>query len=157
MCRKRALLATVLAPVLLMGASAHAADAPAKAAAPQAEAQAAMAPPRKASPAQRAEARRMDPLARAAFWGSEFENDNRDVEAGVALTQALRALGRYDEAIATIAKVIVVDPNTVEGSAGAGSRPDRARPGLLRHRAGPPRRRPGAARLASAIVAGRRL
>ena len=115
MCRKRALLATVLAPVLLMGVSAHAADAPAKAAAPLAEAQAAPAPPRKASPAQRAEARRMDPLARAAFWGGEFENDNRDVEAGVALTQALRALGRYDDAVATIAKVIVVDPNNVEG------------------------------------------
>jgi Flp pilus assembly protein TadD len=115
MCRKRALLATVLAPVLLMGASAHAAETPARAASAQAEAQAATAAPRKASPAQRAEARRMDPLARAAFWGSEFENDNRDVEAGVALTQALRGLGRYDEAIATIAKVIVVDPNTVEG------------------------------------------
>jgi Flp pilus assembly protein TadD len=115
MCRKRALLATVLAPVLLMGMTAHAADAPTKAAAPQVQAQAAPAPPRKASPAQRAEARRMDPLARAAFWGSEFENDNRDVEAGVALTQALRALGRYEDAVATVAKVIVVDPDNVEG------------------------------------------
>jgi Flp pilus assembly protein TadD len=119
MCRKRALLATVLAPVLLMGMTAHAADAPAKAAAPQAQgsvqAQAAPVAPRKASPAQRAEARRMDPLARAAFWGSEFENDNRDVEAGVALTQALRALGRYEDAVATVAKVIVVDPDNVEG------------------------------------------
>jgi Flp pilus assembly protein TadD len=57
----------------------------------------------------------MDPLARAAFWGGEFENDNRDVEAGVALTQALRALGRYDDAVATVAKVIVVDPDNVEG------------------------------------------
>jgi Flp pilus assembly protein TadD len=120
MCRKRALLATVLAPVLLMGSlapiSAWAADAPAKAAAPQAQAlaQAAPATPRKASPAQRAEARRMDPLARAAFWGSEFENDNRDVEAGVALTQALRGLGRYDDAVSTIAKVVVVDPDNVE-------------------------------------------
>lgn len=113
MCRKRALLATVLAPLVMLGATAHAADAPVTAAAPRA--QAAPAPPRKASPAQRAEARRQDPLARAAFWGGEFENDNRDTEAGVALTQALRALGRYDDAVATIAKVIVVDPDNVEG------------------------------------------
>lgn len=110
MCRKRALLATVLAPLLLLGSLAHAADAPAKAGPPQGQ-----AAPRKATAAQRAEARRMDPLARAAFWGGEFESDNRDVEAGVALTQALRALGRYDDAIATVAKVMVVDPDNVEG------------------------------------------
>lgn len=114
MCRKRALLATVLAPaLLLLGATAHAADAPAKApATPGATAQAA---PRKASPAQRLEARREDPLARAAFWGAEFENDARDTEAGVALTQALRALGRYDDAAATISKVLIVDPDNLEG------------------------------------------
>jgi Flp pilus assembly protein TadD len=111
MCRKRALLATVLAPFVLMGAYAHAADLPTKAAAPQA----AQVSPRKATAAQRAEARRMDPLARAAFWGGEFESDNRDVEAGVALTQALRALGRYDDAIATVAKVMVVEPDNLEG------------------------------------------
>lgn len=114
MCRKRALLATVLAPaLLLLGATAHAADAPAKApATPGATAQAA---PRKASPAQRLEARREDPLARAAFWGAEFENDARDTEAGVALSQALRALGRYDDAAATVSKVLIVDPDNLEG------------------------------------------
>ncbi|WP_421736842.1 pilus assembly protein TadD [Caulobacter sp.] len=114
MCRKRALLATVLAPaLLLLSATAHAADAPAKApATPGATAQAA---PRKASPAQRLEARREDPLARAAFWGAEFENDARDTEAGVALSQALRALGRYDDAAATISKVLIVDPDNLEG------------------------------------------
>jgi Flp pilus assembly protein TadD len=97
MCRKRALLATVLAPIVLMGLSAHAADkrpkpsaSPAPAAAPEA--------PRKATPAQRAEMRRADPLTRMAFWSTEAERDGRDVEAGVALSQALRALGRYDEA-----------------------------------------------------------
>lgn len=106
MCRKRALLATVLAPLLMLGSLAQAGDAPAQAAA---------SAPRKASPAQRAEARRADPLARAAFWGAEFEADGRDAEAGVALAQALRALGRYEDAAATVAKVLTVSPDNVEG------------------------------------------
>ncbi|MBU4434389.1 MAG: pilus assembly protein TadD [Alphaproteobacteria bacterium] len=110
MCRKLSRLATLLAPVVLMvGPLAHAADAPNPAAA------SAPAPPRKATPAQRAEARRADPLARAAFWGSEFEADGRDAEAGVGLAQALRALGRYDDAIATTAKVLLVSPDNIEG------------------------------------------
>ena len=114
MCRKRALLATLLAPALLsLGSMAYAAEpkASTKVEAPAT----APATPRKASPAQRAEARRSDPLARAAFWGAEFEADGRDAEAGVALSQALRALGRYDDAAATIAKVLIVSPDNMEG------------------------------------------
>jgi Flp pilus assembly protein TadD len=115
MCRKHALLATVLAPAMLLGGVAVAADAPTSKAAPQAQAPAAAAPAvRKASPQQRAEARRMDPLARAAFWGAEFESDNRDAEAGVALAQALRSLGRVDEASKVLAIVLVTHPNEID-------------------------------------------
>ena len=112
MCRKRARLATILAPLLassvLMAASAHAADKPvaAPAAAPQA--------PGKATPAERAEMRRADPLTRMAFWSTEAERDGRDVEAGVGLSQALRALGRYDEAAEAAARILVVVPDNYD-------------------------------------------
>ncbi|WP_425999177.1 tetratricopeptide repeat protein [Caulobacter sp. DWR1-3-2b1] len=109
MCRKRALLATVLAPALmLLGAQAHAGAAKNK---PEAVEQTTS---RKATPTQRAEMRRADPLARAAFWGGEFETDSRDAEAGVALAQALRALGRYDDAAATVAKVLMAQPDNID-------------------------------------------
>jgi Flp pilus assembly protein TadD len=109
MCRKRALVATVLAPAfLLMAAPAFAADAPKPA--PQAEAPAAPVI-QKASAQQRAEARRLDPLARAAFWGSEFEIDPADAEAGAGLAQALRGLGRNDEAAVAATKGLVSNPN----------------------------------------------
>ena len=119
MCRKRALLATVLAPILapvlvmgvLMAGAANAADKPAKAAPPVA---AAPEPPRKASPAERAEMRRADPLTRMAFWSTEAERDGRDVEAGVGLSQALRALGRYDEAADAAARILVFAPDNYD-------------------------------------------
>jgi len=109
MCRKRALLATVLAPaLLLLGAQAQASEARTKPAAVE------QTGPRKATPAQRAEMRRADPLARAAFWAGEFETDGRDAEAGVALSQALRALGRYDDAAETASKVLMVEPDNID-------------------------------------------
>lgn len=118
MCRKRALLATVLGPVLASGvwmaASAHAADKPAPSAPPSASGAApAAAPeaPRKATPAERAELRRADPLTRMAFWSTQVERDGRDIEAGVGLSQALRALGRYDEAADAAARVLIVAPD----------------------------------------------
>ncbi|WP_426011064.1 tetratricopeptide repeat protein [Caulobacter sp. DWR2-3-1b2] len=114
MCRKRALLATVLAPLLasslLMGAMAHAADKPALGAATAAAA----SPPRKASPEQRLEMRRADPLSRAAFWSNELERDGRDLEAGVGLSQALRALGRYDEAADAASRVLIGAPDNYD-------------------------------------------
>lgn len=113
MCRKRALVATVLAPaVLLLAPAAFAADKakPAPAAA-QAPPEAEAPPPVKASPQQRAEARRLDPLARAAFWGGEFEKDAADAEAGAALSQALRQLGRNDEATLVATKALVARPD----------------------------------------------
>ncbi len=109
MCRKRALVATVLAPaLLLMAVPAFAADAPK----PASQAEAPAAPViQKASAQQRAEARRLDPLARAAFWGSEFEIDPADAEAGAGLAQALRGLGRNDEAAVAATKGLVSNPN----------------------------------------------
>lgn len=113
MCRKPVLLATVLTPVLLLTAPALAADK--RPAATSASVEAAAAPvPRKASAAQRAEARRLDPLARAAFWASEFETDPRDAEAGLGLSQALRALGRYDDAVTASSQVLVAHPGDLE-------------------------------------------
>lgn len=117
MCRKRALLATVLAPVLAIGVlTAGSADAGAKRAKASASAPevAAPEPPRKATPAQRAEMRRADPLTRMAFWSTEAERDGRDVEAGVNLAQALRALGRYDEAADAAARILIVAPDNYD-------------------------------------------
>ncbi|MBI1686209.1 tetratricopeptide repeat protein [Caulobacter hibisci] len=116
MCRKPALLATVLAPALLLAAVPAFAGAKAdKAATPATtEASPAAPAPRKASPAERLEARRLDPLARAAFWNAEVEADPRDAEAGTALSQALRALGRYDEAAEASSRVLVAHPNDLE-------------------------------------------
>lgn len=130
MCPKLALAATALS---LLAAPAFAANAPPPANAasqsqvtrvqigqsqqssPQAQApQAPPAPPPKATSQQRAEADRQDPLARAAFWGHELENDPRDPEAGVKLAKALREMGRLDEAAATADKVLIIDPNNVE-------------------------------------------
>lgn len=114
MCRKRALLATVLAPLvvgqaaLLLASTAFAADTVKPVAA---QAEATPAPPAKASPQQRAEARRLDPLARAAFWGAEFETDPADAEAGAGLAQALRGLGRNDEAAEAATKALIAHPD----------------------------------------------
>jgi len=120
MCRKRALLATVLAPVvapmvvgLLAAAPVQAADKRAKDA-PQPAAAAAPQAPRKATPAERAEAQRADPLTRMAFWSTELERDGRDVEAGVGLSQALRALGRYDEAADAAAGILIFAPDNYD-------------------------------------------
>lgn len=70
--------------------------------------------PRKASPAVRAQADRLEPLARAAFWSGELELDPTDPEAGVKFAQALRSLGRNDEAAAAVERVLVAQPENVE-------------------------------------------
>jgi Flp pilus assembly protein TadD len=67
-------------------------------------------PPRRATPQERAEAERLDPLARAAFWGAQAAADPRDADAGVHLAAALRALGRNQEAALAAQQVLVVDP-----------------------------------------------
>ncbi len=81
------------------------------AAAPAAKAQA--KPARKSSPEDRAAADRFDPLARAAFWGREFQADPTDAEAGVALSKALRAMEQYEEAIKVSGQVLVISPKSI--------------------------------------------
>ncbi len=80
---------------------------------PAAAAQAADAP-RKATPQERAQAERLEPLARAAFWAREADVDPKDAEAGMKLSQSLRALGRNDEAAAAADHVLVLYPDNVE-------------------------------------------
>ena len=104
MCRNQALVASLLAS-LLIAPVAFAADTAKPA--PAAEA----VKPVKASPQQRAEARRLDPLAQSAFWGSEFEIDPADAEAGAGLAHALRGLGRNDEAAMAATKALVAHPD----------------------------------------------
>ena len=58
--------------------------------------------------------RRLDPLARAAFWARELEIDGRDVEAGVGMSQALRQMGRNEEAADAIGRVLIVAPDNLE-------------------------------------------
>lgn len=111
MCRKRALIATVLAPIALAVASPVLAADPPKAQATAAPPAKAAPAPVKASPQQRAEARRLDPLAQAAFWGAEFEVDPGDAEAGAGLAKALRALGRADEAAIAATKGLIAHPD----------------------------------------------
>jgi Flp pilus assembly protein TadD len=53
----------------------------------------------------------LDPLSRAAFWSREFDHDPSDPVSGVELAVALRLLGRYDEAAATAARVLVLHPD----------------------------------------------
>lgn len=83
---------------------------------PAAPTDAAKAPaaPRKADAATRAAADRLEPVARAAFWLHETETDATDVEAGVHLSAALRAMGRFDEAAAATEKVLVVAPRNLD-------------------------------------------
>jgi Flp pilus assembly protein TadD len=121
MCRKLALAATALC---LIGSSALAARPAApppalpNAAAPAPPQPAQQAPPApapvKLTAAERAEASRMDPLARAAFWGHAVEVDARDLDAEVKLAKALRELTRYDDALAATDRVLVIDPNNLE-------------------------------------------
>ncbi len=110
MCRNRALVATLLAPAILLTAS-SAAFAADTSKAVQAEAAKTAPAPVKASPQQRAEARRLDPLAQSAFWGGEFETDPGDAEAGAGLARSLRALGRNDDAAETATRALVAHPD----------------------------------------------
>lgn len=107
MCRTPALAATVLA---LLAAPALAAET----AKPPSAAPAAATARAKAPAQQRAEAARMDPLARAAFWGREMEIDGRDAEAAVGLSQALRQLDRADEAADVSGRALVVSPDNYD-------------------------------------------
>ncbi|MFI4936669.1 MAG: tetratricopeptide repeat protein [Caulobacterales bacterium] len=112
MCRKLALLATVLtlagAPALAATAASPASPAKASKASPTPPA------PRKVTAEERLEAERLDPLGRAAFWSRVMEADPRDTDAAIKLAKALRALGRFDDAGAAVDQVLVVEPNNLE-------------------------------------------
>lgn len=129
MCRMSALAATALALVLAAGQPAQAwpgrakaktsETAPAPAAAvptngATASDKAAPVPRAPATAEQRAVVQRLDPLARAAFWAREAEIAPGDVAAGVGLSQALRAMGKYPEAATAAERVLSVNPDAVD-------------------------------------------
>lgn len=104
MSRMPALLATV-ALIALSGAPTLAAD-PTAATAAQARAP--------SSAAVRATYDRMDALSRSVFWASEQQADPTDAVAGVKLAQALRELGRYDQAAEAAQATLTLQPNNLD-------------------------------------------
>lgn len=113
--RRKLALAAALATALAAAGPLAAKDA--RSAAPTVAAAArpaAPATPPKATAEDRAEAERLDPLARAAFWAREAQADPRDIQAGVRLAAALRALDRNEEAAEAVGRALVIDPNDRE-------------------------------------------
>lgn len=83
-------------------------------AAPAAQAKAAPPAAKRSSPELRAQAERLGPLARAAFWTAEVAADPSDVEAAVKLSASLRAMGRWEEAVAAAERIAIQKPDAVE-------------------------------------------
>lgn len=104
MSRMPALLATV-ALIALSGTPTLAAD-PTAATAAQVRAP--------SSAAVRATYDRMDALSRSVFWASEQQADPTDAVAGVKLAQALRELGRYDQAAEAAQATLTLQPNNLD-------------------------------------------
>ena len=63
---------------------------------------------------------RADPLARQIFWTDQAEINPMDPVAGVKAAQALRELGRFDQAAEMAGKVLLVQPANVEAMLEAG-------------------------------------
>lgn len=57
---------------------------------------------------------RSDALARSVFWTDQADIDPRDPVAGVKAAQALRDLGRYDQAAEIAGGVLVIQPANVD-------------------------------------------
>ena len=121
MCRKLALAATILmTPLLLAAPQAYAfgfgkpAAQPTVASGASASAPSAVPPMARPNADERAAADRMEPLGRAAYWASQVSADPKDVEAGLKLAGALRALGRYQEAFEAAGQVLVLQPNNID-------------------------------------------
>ena len=118
MCRKLALAATALmaltaaSPALAWGAK----PAPAAAPAPSPAASDAGDPtkPGKATAQERQAADREEPLARAAFWAAQFNRDPKDTDAGLHLSAAMRAMGRYPEASDVVQQLLVNAPDNID-------------------------------------------
>jgi len=113
MSRTTARLATVA--LLLAGLAAPAVADPA--AVSPAAAQAVRQP---ATEEVRAAYDRADPLSRQIFWTDQAEIDPMDPVAGVKAAQALRELGRFDQAAEMAGKVLLVQPTNVEAMLEAG-------------------------------------
>jgi len=105
MCRKLALAATLLA---IAAASPAIAETKAKG-----DAKPAAGPQTitRATPEQRIQVERMDALTRATFWARETAADPKDVDAGLKLSAALRAMGRFEEAVGAAERLITLDPS----------------------------------------------
>jgi Flp pilus assembly protein TadD len=85
--------------------------------APRTQVQTPAQPPVPRAPASaetRAAYDRMDALARSVFWAQEQQINPADAVAGVKLSQALRELGRYDQAAETAQTVLTVQPNNLD-------------------------------------------
>ena len=72
------------------------------------------AAPAKASAEIRAAYDRMDALSRSVFWANEQQVDPNDPVAGVKLSQALRELGKFDQAAQAAEATLTVQPNNLE-------------------------------------------
>jgi len=70
--------------------------------------------PVRASAEVRATYDRMDALSRSVFWSHEQQVDPTDTVAGVKLAQALRELGRYDQAAAAAETTLAVKPDDLD-------------------------------------------
>ena len=108
MSRTTARLATLVlfaAPLMAIGAPVLAQQAPAQPAA---------APRAPASAEARAAYDRADPLSRSVFWTEQAELDPMDPVAGVKAAQAMRELGRYQEAAEMAERVLLVQPGNIE-------------------------------------------
>lgn len=57
---------------------------------------------------------RADALSRSVFWSDQAEINPNDPEAGVKAAQAMRELGRYDQAADMAERVLLVQPANVE-------------------------------------------
>jgi Flp pilus assembly protein TadD len=68
----------------------------------------------------RAAYERTDALSRQIFWSDQAEIDPMDPVAGVRAAQALRELGRFDQAAEMAGRVLVVQPGNVEAMLEAG-------------------------------------
>jgi len=117
MSRTTARIATVT--LLLAGLAAPALADPVVAS--PGAAQAAAPSARQPAPVEvRAAYERTDPLSRQIFWSDQAEIDPMDPVAGVKAAQALRELGRFDQAAEMAGRVLVVQPANVEAMLEAG-------------------------------------
>lgn len=70
--------------------------------------------PVRASAEVRATYDRMDALSRSIFWANEQQTDPTDAIAGIRLAQALRELGRYDQAVTAAETTLAVQPTNLD-------------------------------------------